>query len=292
MASIAGCTGDTLRARALTALLLADPAAKVAAVADLADTPAVAAGDSVSALVLAMPAGPAPFGSMREDQILAAIPGRPARPQLVHPQHVKQRAMGTPEGRAALIHSLAHIEFNAINLALDIIWRYAGMPEDFYRDWARVASEEALHYSMLSAHLRTLGWAYGDMPAHDGLWEMAERTAGDLLARLALVPRTLEARGLDASPLVRDKLAAAGDSAAAAIIDIILHDEIGHVAIGNHWYRYLCQARSLDPIAEFPKLAAQYRAPRMRGPFNLSARRAAGFTEAELQALQERAAGP
>jgi uncharacterized ferritin-like protein (DUF455 family) len=290
MTCIAGCTGNSLRARALGALLLVDPAAKVRAVADLADTPAVGTGDSFSALVLIMPEGPAPF--MQEDQVLAAIPGRPARPHLVHPQHVKQRAMGTHEGRAALIHSLAHIEFNAINLALDIIWRYAGMPESFYRDWARVASEEALHYSMLSAHLKTLGWTYGDMPAHDGLWEMAERTAGDLLARLALVPRTLEARGLDASPLVRDKLAAAGDSAAAAIIDIILRDEIGHVAIGNHWYRHLCQARSLDPIAEFPKLAAQYRAPRMRGPFNLPARRAAGFTEAELQALQERAAGP
>lgn len=280
---------DTLRARALAALLLTDPAAKAAAVAGLADTPVVGADDDPAELARGVSLSLSAAEGMHSGGIQAAIPGRPDRPQLVHPQRVKQRAMGSPEGRAALIHSLTHIEFNAINLALDIIWRYAGMPDAFYRDWARVAGEEALHYSMLSAHLETLGWAYGDMPAHDGLWEMAERTAGDLLARLALVPRTLEARGLDASPVVRDKLAAAGDSAAAAIIDIILRDEIGHVAIGNRWYRHLCHVRRLDPVAEFSRLAAQYRAPRLRGPFNLPARRAAGFTEAELQALLDTA---
>lgn len=216
-----------------------------------------------------------------------AIPGRPDMPELVSPKKVKSRAVGSLEGRAALIHSLCHIEFNAINLALDVLWRFPGMPVAFYRDWAQVAREEGLHFALLSAHLEQMGFHYGDMPAHDGLWEMAERTRHDLLARLALVPRTLEARGLDASPMVRRKLAAVGDHDAAAIIDVILHDEIGHVATGNRWYRYLCTQRGLDPICSFRTLADRYRAPRLRGPFNLPARRAAGFSDEELALLLE-----
>src|SRR5690606_41244332 len=131
------------------------------------------------------------------------------------------------------------------------------------------------------------GYAYGDFPAHNGLWEMAEKTCDDLLARLALVPRTLEARGLDASPLIRDKLAGAGDAAGAAILEIILRDEIGHVAIGNRWYRHLCAQRQLDPLACYAEMAERYGAPRLRGSFNLAARRQAGFDEAELQSLQQ-----
>ncbi len=213
------------------------------------------------------------------------LPGRPDKPELVGPFKVKQRSPHTPQGLAALIHALAHIEFNAINLALDIIWRYTGMPAAFYIDWLRVAREEAYHFGLLNTHLQSMGYAYGDFPAHDGLWDMAERTANDLLARLALVPRTLEARGLDASPPVRAKLQAVGDSKGAGIIDIILEDEITHVAIGNRWYRYLCEQQGLDPVAHYAVLAKQYRAPRLKGPFNLQARRAAGFTEPELQAL-------
>ena len=214
-----------------------------------------------------------------------AIPGRPARPELVPPLSVRHRSMRTVEGRAALIHALAHIEFNAINLALDAIWRFAGMPDEYYGDWLRVAAEEALHFSLLAAHLRALGFDYGDFPAHNSLWDMAEKTRDDVLARIALVPRTLEARGLDASPPVRAKLAQAGDLAAAEILDIILRDEIGHVAIGNRWFAWLCRARGLEPVATYALLAERYKAPPLRGPFNLEARRAAGFSEEELNAL-------
>ena len=213
------------------------------------------------------------------------IPGRPSRPELVPPLAVKHRSMRTVEGRAALIHALAHIEFNAINLALDAIWRFPEMPREYYADWLQVAAEEALHFSLLSEHLQTQGFQYGDFTAHNSLWDMAEKTRGDVLARIALVPRTLEARGLDASPPMRAKLAQAGDIAVAEILDIILRDEIGHVAIGNRWFGWLCDKRGLEPIATYAALALQYKAPQLRGPFNLEARRAAGFSELELAAL-------
>jgi uncharacterized ferritin-like protein (DUF455 family) len=213
------------------------------------------------------------------------IPGRPPRPRLVPHTQLKSRSVHSPEGRAALLHSLAHIELNAIDLALDIVWRFPDQPEDFYRQWLGVAREEALHFELLRDHLATLGHGYGDFDAHDGLWQMAQRTRHDLLARLALVPRTLEARGLDASPAVKAKLLATGDHRGGEILDIILRDEIGHVAVGNHWYRWLCAQRGLDPLATYAALAHEHGAPRLRGPFNLDARRAAGFDEAELAAL-------
>lgn len=257
-----------LRAAALHWLLETDSAAKVAGVGAL--------GQAWHA------------GQLRLDRSLAlsaaaeAVPGRPAQPELVPPGQVKSRSMRTPEGRAALIHALAHIEFNAINLALDVIWRFPDMPQEFYVDWLQVATEEAYHYSLLAAHLQVLGFGYGDFSAHSSLWEMAEKTKADILGRIALVPRTMEARGLDAAPPVRNKLAQAGDQAAAEILDIIMRDEIGHVAIGNHWYNWLCQQRGLDPIATFAELTVRFKAPVMRGPFNMAARRAAGFTEHEL----------
>ncbi|MGV3742711.1 MAG: ferritin-like domain-containing protein [Burkholderiaceae bacterium] len=219
----------------------------------------------------------------------ASIPGRPERPELVPPLSVKRRAMNTPEGRAILIHALAHIEFNAINLALDAVWRFPGMPADYYSDWLRVAAEEALHFSLLEAHLRSLGYEYGEFPAHNSLWDMANKTSQDVLARMALVPRTMEARGLDATPAVRAKLAQAGDLAVAEILDIILRDEIGHVAIGNRWYGWLCAQRNLDSLATYRQLARQHKAPTLRRPFNLEARRAAGFSDDELAALDESA---
>ena len=194
--------------------------------------------------------------------------------------------MRTTEGRAALIHALCHIELNAIDLAADVVWRFAGLPDEFYRQWAGVAQEEACHFELLRDHLRGMGYDYGAFPAHNALWEMAEKTRGDLLARLALVPRTLEARGLDAAPPIKAKLVGAGDHRAGEILDIILRDEVGHVAIGNHWYRVLCAARALDPAATYAELAQRYQAPRLRGPFNVEARRRAGFDEAELVALQ------
>ena len=214
-----------------------------------------------------------------------ALPGRPALPRLVPPKDVPTRSPFTPFGRAALLHAVTHIEFNAINLALDAAWRFAGMPATFYRDWLRVASEEALHFTLLSEHLQSLGFDYGDFDAHDGLWAMTERTAGDVTARMALVPRTLEARGLDAAPPMQAKLRRAGDLRAADILDVILRDEIGHVAIGNHWFRWLCARDGHDAVAHYAELAARYEAPRLRPPFNHAARLAAGFTEAEIALL-------
>lgn len=215
----------------------------------------------------------------------AGIPGRPARPVLVEHIKLKPPSMRTPAGIAALVHAIAHIELNAIDLALDIGWRFPGMPEAFYRDWLRIAQEEATHFTLLREHLLELGFDYGDFDAHNALWDMAERTKHDLLARIALVPRTLEARGLDASPAVRAKLVGAGDKRAGEILDIILRDEIGHVAAGNRWYRFVCAQRGLEPVSTYAELAARYQAPKLRAPFNLEARRAAGFDEAELAEL-------
>ena len=259
-----------LRQAALHWLTVAEPVAKAAGVRALA----LQWADG------AMQLAPGPVLSAA-----APIPGRPLRPLLVPPLMVPRRSMASVEGRAVLLHALAHIEFNAINLALDALWRFNGMPAAYYTDWLQVAAEEALHFSLLCAHLQTQGFAYGDFAAHDSLWELAEKTQHDVLARIALVPRTMEARGLDASPPMRAKLAQAGDHAAAAILDIILRDEIGHVAVGNRWYGYLCAERGLDPLATYAELAATFRAPTLRGPFNLTARRAAGFSEAELAAL-------
>lgn len=259
-------TGHGLRQQALSLLLLSQPEHKARAVAAL-DAPAHA----VLCDVLIHPG--------------ATVPGRPQRPHLVQPGALSHRAVGTPQGRASLIHALAHIEANAINLALDIVWRFPHMPETFYRDWFAVAQEEALHFQLLSDHLQTAGHQYGDFPAHDGLWDMAERTRDDVLARLALVPRTLEARGLDATPAIRKKLVSVGDRRGAQILDIILQDEIGHVATGNRWYRFVCLQRGLDPLVTYARLAQQYAAPVLKGPFNLDARRAAGFADDELRAL-------
>lgn len=264
----------SLRHEALAALCLTDPADKADATLRLGER--ARAADDSAWLADAPIVAPA-----------AGIPGRPAAPVLVPPSEVpRRRAIDTPHGRAVLLHALAHIEFNAINLALDAVWRFAGMPVAFYRDWMRVAAEEATHFSLLSAHLATLDCRYGDHPAHDGLWQMTEKTAADPLARMALVPRTLEARGLDASPPIRAKLAAAGDMAAAGILDIILRDEIGHVAVGNRWYRWLCERAGLDPLPTYRRLAEQYGALRLRGPFNLDARRQAGFDDDEIAALE------
>ena len=198
------------------------------------------------------------------------LPGRPPRPALIEPARVPQRGVHTPDGRAALIHAICHIEFNAINLALDAIWRFAGLPEAYYRDWLRVAIEEARHFGLLHQHLQAqLGQRYGDFAAHDGLWAMCEKTREDVTARMALVPRTLEARGLDATPLIQRKLRAVATPdalAACDILDLILREEIGHVAIGNRWYRWLCQQQGLEPVAHYRQLARQQ----------------AGFTDEEM----------
>jgi uncharacterized ferritin-like protein (DUF455 family) len=261
------------------------PELRAAALHWLCATDPVAKSEGVKALQESWDAGTISLDAAARLVEQHSIPGRPARPELVPPLSVKHRSMRTMEGRAAMIHALAHIEFNAINLALDAVWRFPSMPDAYYADWLRVAAEEAQHFSLLVAHLQTLGYNYGDFTAHNSLWDMAEKTSGDVLGRIALVPRTLEARGLDASPAVRAKLAQAGDHAAAAILDIILRDEIGHVATGNRWFAWLCNERGLDPLATYAELAVTYKAPQLRGPFNIDARKAAGFSEAELASL-------
>lgn len=258
-----------LRSAALQALCIDDPAAKCAAVHRL--------WSQRGELVLE------PCARLAEPP---GVPGRPARPPLVPPGTVPQRSPFTPAGRAALLHAIAHIEFNAINLALDAVWRFADLPPDYYLDWLRVADEEATHHALVAAHLGTLGHAYGDFDAHDGLWAMAVKTREDFLARMALVPRTLEARGLDVTPGIQDKLRRAGDLQAVAILDVILRDEVGHVAIGNHWYRWACQRDGRDPIAAYAQLAERYAAPKLKPPFNQEARRRAGFTAEEMAWLQ------
>ncbi|QBK06127.1 DUF455 family protein [Hylemonella gracilis] len=258
-----------LRASCLRLLTLADPVAK-----------------AVEVLTLDVRAGCLDPDTVFNPQGHEGRPGRGETPVLLPHTQIKPGALNTPRGHAALVHSIVHIERNAIDLALDICWRFPGLPEAFYRDWLRVAREEANHFTLLRAHLRTLGFDYGDFPAHNGLWEMAERTRDDLLARVALVPRTLEARGLDASPAVKVKLLSIGDLRGGEILDLILREEIGHVATGNRWYAWACGQRDLDPLATYAELTTRYQAPRLKKPFNLDARRAAGFTDAELLALE------
>jgi uncharacterized ferritin-like protein (DUF455 family) len=208
---------------------------------------------------------------------------------LISATKMPRRSPFTDQGHAALLHSIVHIELNAIDLALDALLRFGDMPAQYYLDWLQVAKDEARHFSMLLEHLQSLGYDYGDFPAHDGLWSMCEKTGTDILARMALVPRTLEARGLDATPQIQARLVQADTPQtlrSAAILDIILADEIRHVAIGNHWYRWLCERRGLDPVAQYTLLARQYNAPALKPPFNEAARRLAGFSEAEISHLR------
>jgi uncharacterized ferritin-like protein (DUF455 family) len=214
------------------------------------------------------------------------LPGRPAKPELVAPKWVPKRRMGTVEGRAILWHSLAHIEFNAMNLALDAIWRFSDMPQEYYEDWLKVAKEEAYHFSLVNEHMRSFGFSYGDFPAHNSLWEMVERTTDSVIARMALVPRTMEARGLDAVPEIRDRFKQIKDDRAVEILEIILHDEIGHVLVGNRWFNFLCANEDVSPITAYRELARKYRAPTLKGPFNIEARQQAGFTAEELDLLE------
>lgn len=260
----------SLHEAAYAALMERDPLAKVAAAQGLRE--AWADGD------LSLGGGPGP--------IPVPVPGRPDRPILVPPRKVAARGLGTEEGRRALVHAIAHIEFNAINLALDAVYRFRGLPAEFYGDWLRVAAEEAQHFALLQARLHGLGGEYGDYPAHNGLWEMAVKTADDMLVRMALVPRVLEARGLDVTPGMMARLRRVGDEATVAILEVILREEIGHVAIGSRWYAYACELRGLEPASTFRRLLREHMRERVRGPFHRAARLAAGFSERELAELE------
>ena len=212
--------------------------------------------------------------------------GRPARPVLIAHTELRRLKPGSPEGHAALLHAIAHIEFNAINLALDCVYRFRGLPSDFYGGWLQVAAEEAYHFGLVCARLRDAGFAYGDFPAHRGLWDMAVKTADDPLARMALVPRVLEARGLDATPPIVAGLRRIGDEATIAVLDIILRDEIGHVALGDRWFRHFCAERGLEPEATYQALMTQFDAPWPPRPLNVEARRKAGFSAGEIDWLE------
>jgi len=213
-------------------------------------------------------------------------PGRPVRPELVMPGEVPKRRFNTRAGLVALIHAVTHIEFNAINLAWDAVYRFRDLPEPFYSDWIKVAAEEAYHFQLLRRRLNELDHDYGDFPAHNGLWDMAVRTASDPLVRMALVPRVLEARGLDVTPGMIQRLRQAGDDKTTAILEIILRDEIGHVAIGSHWFKYLCEQRGLDAEQTFCQLILQHFSGQIAGPFDYEVRQQAGFSAAEINALE------
>lgn len=215
-----------------------------------------------------------------------AAPGRPAQPRLVSPRDLPQRGLGRVEGRAAFLHAVAHIEFNAVNLAWDAVYRFRGLPPQFYADWVQVADDEARHFAMLSARLQELGAAYGDYDAHNGLWEMAEKTADSCLRRMALVPRVLEARGLDVTPGMIARLRHSGDDASADLLEVILREEVAHVAAGTRWFHWCCEREGLVPGREFIRLVREIARGSLRGPFNRPARTAAGFDEQELADLE------
>ncbi len=230
-------------------------------------------------------------GRLRLESVQPVIaietPGRPSRPRLVAPRDLPRRNPGSATGHATLLHALAHIEFNAINLAWDAVYRFRDMPADYYHDWARVAHEEALHFSLLCSCLEKLGHVYGDFDAHDGLWEMACKTAHDPLVRMALVPRVLEARGLDVTPGILERLRKSGDNCAVEALEIIQRDEIGHVEIGSRWFRYLCEQRGVPAEATFVQLLTEYMRGQVKTPFDYEARRQAGFNELEMHYLEE-----
>lgn len=212
--------------------------------------------------------------------------GHPPKPELVPPSRVTNRKLTTIEGYAALLHAVCHIEFNAINLALDAAYRFRLLSEEFTRDWVRIAAEEAKHFQLMRQRLQATGYDYGDFSAHNHLWDMAYKTAFDPLLRMALVPRVLEARGLDVTPGMRKKIAQKGDDETCAVLDIIYREEVGHVRAGNYWYQYLCKQRGLEPLTLFRRLLSRYDLFIFRGYVNLEAREQAGFSSFELEMLE------
>ena len=243
-------------------LTSADPAEKVAR------AKALAAAWRESGAAFVLPASP------------PARPSRPDRPLLLPPRDMpKRKAGGNQEKRTALLHALAHIELNAIDLAWDIIARFgtADTPREFFDDWVKVGEEEAIHFSLLRARLNELGADYGDLPAHDGLWQAAEETSHDLLARLAIVPLVLEARGLDVTPATIADFRRAGDEQSAAILDRIYRDEINHVAAGMRWFHHFAEAAALDPKQAWQERVRRHFKGTLKPPFNDAARSDAGF---------------
>ena len=213
--------------------------------------------------------------------------GRPEKPELMNPRNMPKRKMGNEQGRLAMIHAVAHIEFNAINLALDAVCRFRDMPDDYYSDWISVAAEESYHFSLMQKRLQGSGCQYGDFPGHNGLWDMAMQTAHDPMVRMALVPRVMEARGLDVTPGIMKRFEHIGDKETVAALDIILHDEIGHVEVGTRWFNFLCKQRKLDAETTYFALLDEYLKGEIRCPLHEEARLAAGFTQQEITRLKD-----
>jgi uncharacterized ferritin-like protein (DUF455 family) len=263
---------NDVRQAALVCLLIRDPFDKV---------------DQTQALYHRWQAGE--LSISQADFDVPELPGQPDKPELVAPRDLPRRRNSAETGVATLIHAINHIEFNAINLALDAVARFSGLPDDYYADWIRVAFEESQHFVLLREHLMSLGYDYGSFPAHNGMWEMAQKTHHDPLIRMALVPRVLEARGLDVTPKMMEKLRGTGDLRAVEILELILREEIGHVAIGTRWFNYLCEQRGVDSLSTFKDLLDNYFDGELRGPFHTEARKQAGFTDAEMALLEGQA---
>lgn len=211
----------------------------------------------------------------------------PDKPVLLPPRDMPKRKIGSPEGVAAFFHAIAHVEFVAIYLAWDLLYRFRGLPEQFYQDWLKVADEEAQHFELIRLHLKTLKVNYGDLPAHNGLWDHAKDTADDLLARLAMVPRCMEARGLDVTPAIIAKFKNVGDDASVILLERILTDEVGHVERGSYWFKWVCEQQGFEPEAKYRQLIKQYyQGGKPKGPFNREMRIIAGFSNAELDWLE------
>ncbi|MBM4207711.1 MAG: ferritin-like domain-containing protein [Gammaproteobacteria bacterium] len=233
-----------------------------------------------------MTSGSLDFSSNTPVQPISAV-RFPARPVLMSPRHMPNRGLGTHEGVIAFFHAIAHVEFMAISLAWDLLYRFRGLPVQFYQDWLTIADEEAQHFELIQQHLQRMNVNYGDLPAHGGLWDHAVETADHLLARLAMVPRCMEARGLDVTPGIINKFAAMGDQAAVAILNRILTDEITHVERGSYWFNTLCRQQDIDPDSHYQQLIKQYyRGGKPKGPFNRELRAIAGFSEVEMNWLE------
>lgn len=215
-------------------------------------------------------------------------PAYPPALQLVAPRALKRRGIQSQEGRNTLLHAIAHIEFNAINLALDAAYRFRNQPIEYYHDWIKIADDEARHFGLIRAYLNKHNCEYGDYKAHNGLWQMAVDTQHDVVARMALVPRVLEARGLDVTPGIIKKLERANDQAAVDILKVIYQDEIGHVHVGSRWFFYECKLRDLEPRSTFIRMVETYLHGELKGPFNTAARLQAGFDEIEMDVLNSR----
>lgn len=263
----------TLQHAAAHCFALRDPAGKIAATLQAVE--AFRAGDLPLAETTGWPAIPA-----------VESVGRPERPNLVLPRQVASRGLGSDAGRAAFLHAIAHIEFNAVNLAWDAVLRFPGMPRGYYEDWADCAHDEARHFGLLADRLAHYNHAYGDFDAHDGLWEMARKTAYSCLARMALVPRVLEARGLDVTPAMIERVKASGDHDTVAVLEIILREEVAHVAAGTRWFRWCCEREGVEPLPTFRNLLREHAKGALRGPFNVQARREAGFDQDDMAMIE------